>query len=79
MESREPNTRLGKIPVKLGQAVYFDPFAFITNFYGRDGMLGKPVRGTVVYVNQYHRWFSVAYNGLRTSFSFSDVGEGVKI
>lgn len=42
-------------------------------------MLGKTVLGTVVYINEDHRWFSVAYNGLRTSFSFSDVGEGVKI
>lgn len=66
-------------PVEVGQSVYFDPFAFICNFYGRNDMLGKPVCGTVVFINQAHRWFSVAYHGLRTSFHFSDIGENVKL
>lgn len=73
------NNESSKSPVTLGQAVYFDPFVYISNFYGRADMMGKIVRGTVVYVNKEHRWFSVAYDGHTTSFPFHEVGKGVQL
>ena len=41
-----------------------------------------PVIGKVVYINESHRWFSVAYgdNGkCRTSFNFIDIGDKVHL
>ncbi len=68
--------------IKVGQKVRFDPFEEITGFGSNDNR-GKPVKGTVVMVNEPHRWFSVEYEcgGVkqRTSFKFSQLGEDVKI
>lgn len=63
----------------LGCKAQFDPFEDM------DGYGMKTVRqtatGTVVYVNQKHKWFSVEYGDpkQRISFLFSDIGEKVQI
>lgn len=70
------------IRVDVGQKVRFDPF-----MYGQgalaDLVLGNRTTGTIVYVNELHRWFSVEYgkdgNKQRTSFNFADIGKTVKI
>lgn len=68
--------------VAIGQKVQFDPFEEITGF-GSDSNRGNYVTGTVVMVNEPHRWFSVEYEcggvKLRTSFLFSQIGEDVTI
>lgn len=63
--------------VKVGMTATFDPFADMTqsNYIGT--VRGQNVKGKVVYVNEPHHWFSVAYgNGMRTSFHFSEIGTG---
>lgn len=64
--------------VSIGQKVKFDPFEAITGFASED-CKGNEVTGTVVMVNEPHRWFSVKYGNQRTSFSFSDIGKAVTI
>ncbi len=64
--------------ISVGQKVRFDPFEDIMGF-GIGDVRGKPVTGTVVYVNEKHHWFSVAYGKLRTSFHFCQIGKGVKV
>lgn len=63
---------------KVGMKVRFDPFSYIQSF-GSSDVKGRMVTGTVVYVNKAHKWFSVEYGGLRTSFKFSEVGQAVKV
>jgi hypothetical protein len=59
--------------------VQFDPLEFITGFWSKDDK-GKLVTGTVVFVNEWGKWFSVEYgNKQRTSFKFCDIGKDVKI
>lgn len=66
--------------IKVGQKVRFDPFEAITGFGSSDNQ-GKPVTGTVVMVNEPHKWFSVEYNfgggKMRYSFKFCDIGQVV--
>ena len=65
--------------IKVGQKVRFDPFESMT---GNDiDTIRKKVTGTVVYVNEKHRWFSVTYKKgrFRTSFQFADIGKKVKL
>ena len=64
-------------PVRVGQVVEFDPFHGL-KYYGAD-VERKIARGVVVAVYPEHRWFSVKYDGLRTSFNFCDVGVTVNI
>ena len=68
--------------VAIGQKVKFDPFKEIKGF-DIEFVRGRSVRGTIVYINEPHRWFSVEYEcgGVkqRTSFLFSQIGEDVKI
>lgn len=65
-------------PVKLGQKVYFDPFQDMQHAYGVEDCRGQTVEGTVDFINERGRWFSVSYGGLRTSFSFHDMGKKVR-
>lgn len=44
---------------------------------GTDGRSRTRVTGVVSYINQQHRWFLVTAGGLRTGFSFSDIGNEV--
>ncbi len=68
--------------IEVGQKVRFDPFTEITGF-ASDSNRGNKVTGTVVMVNELHKWFSVEYScgGVkqRTSFKFSQIGEDVWI
>lgn len=63
--------------VKLGQKVRFDPFAAITAMGIEE--IRQLVSGTIVYINWKHRWFSVKYGDLMTSFHFFDIGKEVTI
>lgn len=63
--------------IKVGQNVRFDP-SFYFNGYGVESLRGY-VTGTVVMVNKDHRWFSVQYENLRTSYKFDQIGKEVKI
>lgn len=63
--------------IKLGQRVRFDLFQDIS-------VPGyKPIKaikyGTIVYINEENRWFSVEYgkDKRRFSFKFDDVGRAV--
>lgn len=64
--------------ITVGQEVCFDPFINITGFASED-CRGNYVIGKVVYVNQLHQWFSVDFDGQRTSFKFCDVGDTVML
>ena len=63
----------------LGMQVQFDPFAEMAG-YGVE-MVRKTVTGTVVYVNEKNRWFSVEYGDpkQRIGFKFADIGRKVKL
>ena len=68
--------------IAVGQKVRFDPFSSATGI-GAETVKGSNVVGTVVFVNDKHKWFLVDYqNGnekLKTSFKFSEIGKLVKI
>ena len=65
--------------VEVGQKVRFDAFGFMDN----QGILREHLytTGTVVYVNEEHKWFSVEYGDPKalTSFKFCEIGSEVKI
>ena len=63
--------------VEVGQKVYFDPFADAHNFYGCEAIRGGVTEGTVDFINEKGRWFSVVYGKLRTSFFFNEIGKKV--
>ena len=63
--------------IRVGQTVRFDPFATVLGF-GVDE-IRQEVVGTVVEVYYEHKWFSVQYGKLRTSFKFCDIGTRVHI
>lgn len=65
--------------ISVGQRVRFNPFAGI-KFYGVHAV-SKKVIGTVIMVNDEHRWFLVEYgrDKMRVSFNFCDVGNLVTI
>lgn len=73
-KKKKENIDLGRI---LGRTAIFDPFE------GDKGPgvkeLSCAAKGTIVYVNRKHKWFSVMYRGIRTSFSFSDIGKTVTV
>ena len=63
--------------VSLGQRVRFDALAFCKSSIER---ISADTVGTVVYVNERHKWFSVQYGeNQRTSFKISEIGQAVKI
>ena len=66
--------------IQNGQKVQFDPLKFITGFETNDNK-GKLTIGTVVFVNDWGKWFSVEYGEpkQRTSFKFSQIGKDVRI
>jgi hypothetical protein len=68
--------------ITTGTKVQFDPFIEDKGFASGD-CKGKLVTGTVIYVNEENRWFSVEYVSggakLRTSFNFSQIGKDVKV
>lgn len=66
-----------KIIVEVGQKVYFYPFADAHNENGADFLRGVVTDGTVDFINNKGRWFSVVYGKLRTSFFFSEIGKKV--
>ena len=69
-----------KTPVRVGQTVMFRPFENIytmgEKIVGSTLLSKLMVYGTVVSINEPHRWFSVEWgkHKLRTSFHFSDIG-----
>lgn len=67
-------------PVVIGQKVRFDPFRHITGF-ASDDFRGKKVTGTVVYINEPHKYFTVEYGKpkARTSFKFCDIGHDCRV
>lgn len=63
--------------IQVGQRVRFDAL------FGVKQSIEKVTAytiGTVVYINERHKWFSVLYGeNQRTSFKFSDIGHDVRI
>ena len=64
--------------IKVGQRVTFDPTRDLHSQQDHTSARVKAT-GTVVYVNDRHGWFSVMYDGLRTSFKFTQIGQEVRI
>lgn len=63
--------------IQAEQKVRFDAFASIKSSIER---IKVETTGTVVYVNERHKWFSVLYGAnQRTSFKFSEIGQAVKV
>lgn len=63
--------------IQVGQKVRFDAFQNIKSSVER---IKEITVGTVVYVNERHKWFSVKYGeNLRTSFKFTEIGQNVNI
>ena len=61
--------------VTLGQKVRFDSLQFIKNSVEK---MKADTIGTVVYINERHRWFSVLHSeNQRISFKFSEIGQNV--
>ena len=63
--------------IEVGQKVRFDPFKHIRAM--DVGEMRYYITGRIAYINWKHRWFSVEYGKLRTSFNFWDIGKDVKI
>lgn len=63
--------------ISVGQRVKYDPFQAISFLGVCD--IRKVVVGAVVYVNHKRKWFTVENEGVRTSFSFTEVGKVVKL
>ena len=63
--------------IRIGDKVYFDPFADAHNFYGCESLRGGVTVGIVDFINEKGHWFSVVYGKLRTSFFFSEIGKKV--
>lgn len=66
--------------VEIGQKVKFDPLCCVCGF-GAEAVRGNLVTGTVIYINEPHKWFSVEYGNpkQRISFKFCDIGQTVKL
>lgn len=75
---KQPPAEPEEIKPQLGQMVRFDPFQSITGFSSELNR-GNYVTGTVVYVNEPHKWFSVDLDGQRSSFKFCDIGDTVTL
>ena len=66
--------------MKIGQKVEFDPFLLDMGM-GMEDLRGELTTGTVVYINEKHKWFSVEYGDpkARTSFNFADIDKVVTV
>ena len=66
--------------IKVGQKVRLDPFRELKGVGAEDNR-GNYVTGTVVMVNERHKWFSVECGDpkMRTSYKFCDIGSVVKV
>lgn len=66
--------------VRIGTKVSFDPYRTLTGF-GKEMVRGIKVTGTVVMINEDHKWFSVEYGNpkQRTSFKFCEIGSVVNV
>lgn len=63
--------------IQVGQKVRFDAFCGMKETYKEEQ---APTVGTVAYINQRHKWFSVKYGeNQRTSFKFTEIGQNVHI
>lgn len=64
--------------IKVGDKVKFDAFESIRGDIVRIRLVTV---GTVVYINEKHGWFSVAYGNpeARTSYKMCDIGKAVMI
>lgn len=63
--------------VRVGQKVRFDALEPCRSSVER--VIADTV-GTVVYINDRHKWFSVQHgNNQRTSFKFSEIGQNVHL
>lgn len=63
--------------IQVGQKVRFDALSEIKT--GVERITAQTV-GTVVYINERHKWFSVQYGeNQRTSFKFTEIGQNVHI
>ena len=63
--------------IQVGQKVRFDAFQHIKSSIDR---IKEITVGTVVYINERHKWFSVQYGeNQRISFKFCDIGQNVTI
>ena len=68
--------------VKIGQKVRFKPFAGI-HMTGFSDVGDVVAIGTVKYINEPHRWFSVEYDTgagpQRISFDFTEIDRSIHI
>lgn len=63
--------------IQVGQKVRFDALLGIKQSIEK---ITADTIGTVVYINEPHNWFSVAYGeNQRTSFKFTEIGKNVYI
>jgi hypothetical protein len=61
--------------IEVGQKVRFDALAAVKNSVEK---LKADTTGTVVYINEPHRWFLVVHDeNQRISFKFSEIGQNV--
>ena len=65
--------------IKVGTIVKFDAFSHMSS----QGCVREHLytKGTVVYVNKKHKWFSVEYGKqkARDSYKFCDIGKAVRV
>lgn len=65
--------------IEVGTKVSFDAFGQMSN----QSIIREHLytTGTVVYVNENHKWFSVEYGNpkARDSFKFCEIGKEVKV
>ncbi len=63
--------------IQVGQKVRFDAFQHIKSSVER---IKENTVGTVVYVNERHKWFSVQHGeNQRISFKFYEIGRDVHL
>lgn len=70
--------------IEIGQRVVFDPLEGVDITNGLMKNRGRTeYTGTVVYINEPHRWFEVEYyiNGIKSKigFKFNDLGKSCRI
>lgn len=68
--------------IKIGQKVIFDPLEDI-NIKSLGKRDPKKVIGTIVKINEKHRWFLVEYEfenktNVRTAFKFDDINNAIE-
>ncbi len=67
----------------LGKKATFIPWALLDKTGGKTSDYGKPITGTVTYVNEEHSYFAVTYwihgKTFLENFKFSQIGKDVAI